>query len=315
MGITHFDDAQGREFRIGHLGGRWTSLGDAAGSVGIGVRRIEIPTGAWTTPAHEHGRDEEIFYILSGRGISWQAGATAEVRAGDCIVYLAGAGAHTLHALEPLDVLAFGPRNRDEAVRFPRLGLTLIGNRMVQSEPGTVNGAPLQFLREAELGPPELPDEPGPRPPTVVNVDDVPARRVDRPRAAGAGRDLARAAGSVSTGLRHVEVDPGKAGAPPHCHSVEEEIFVVLTGSGALVLVDHEGEHETPVRPGSVIARPPGTAVAHCLRAGDDGLTYLAYGTRDPADICFYPRSGKIAFRGIGLIGRIERLDYWDGED
>jgi hypothetical protein len=36
---------------------------------------------------------------------------------------------------------------------------------------------------------------------------------------------------------------------------------------------------------------------------------------RDPADVCYYPRSGKIAFRGVGLVGRIERLDYWDGED
>lgn len=45
------------------------------------------------------------------------------------------------------------------------------------------------------------------------------------------------------------------------------------------------------------------------------GLTYLAYGMRDPADVCFYPRSNKVAFRGIGVIARVESLDYWDGED
>ena len=40
------------------------------------------------------------------------------------------------------------------------------------------------------------------------------------------------------------------------------------------------------------------------------------YGTRDPNDICFYPRSGKVFFRGIGLITRLgEPLDYWDGEE
>ncbi|MFZ0378470.1 MAG: hypothetical protein WCD11_10560 [Solirubrobacteraceae bacterium] len=48
---------------------------------------------------------------------------------------------------------------------------------------------------------------------------------------------------------------------------------------------------------------------------GYGGLTYLAYGMRDPADICFYPRSNKIAIRGLGLVARLERLDYWDGED
>ena len=51
------------------------------------------------------------------------------------------------------------------------------------------------------------------------------------------------------------------------------------------------------------------------FRAGPEGLTYLAYGTRDPGDICYYPRSNKIAFRGVHLIARLEKLDYWDGED
>jgi uncharacterized cupin superfamily protein len=68
------------------------------------------------------------------------------------------------------------------------------------------------------------------------------------------------------------------------------------------------------VRPGHVLGRPPGTGVAHSFRAGDEGMTYLAYGTRDTNDIAYYPRSNKVNFRGIKLIGRIERLDYWDGE-
>jgi uncharacterized cupin superfamily protein len=54
--------------------------------------------------------------------------------------------------------------------------------------------------------------------------------------------------------------------------------------------------------------------VAHMLRAGDAGLTFLAYGTREAGDMCFYPDSSKIAFRGLGVIARIERLDYWDDE-
>ena len=39
------------------------------------------------------------------------------------------------------------------------------------------------------------------------------------------------------------------------------------------------------------------------------------YGTREAHDICYYPQSGKIAFHGLGVIGRIEPLEYWDGED
>ena len=62
------------------------------------------------------------------------------------------------------------------------------------------------------------------------------------------------------------------------------------------------------------MSRPAGTRVAHCLRSGDQGLTYLAYGTRDPNDVCYYPRSNKIFWRGLGLIARLEPLDYFDGE-
>jgi uncharacterized cupin superfamily protein len=74
-------------------------------------------------------------------------------------------------------------------------------------------------------------------------------------------------------------------------------------------------EKETPVGVGNVVALPPGTGVAHMLRAGERGLTYLADGTREPGDACYYPRSNKIAFRGVNVIARLDRLDYWDGED
>ena len=311
MGIAHFDEARQREYELGHLRGLWTFLGEAAGSVEVGVRRIELPPGGWSTPAHEHGRSEEIFYVLAGRGLSWQDGRTAEVGPGDCIVHLAGRGAHTLHAVEHLDVLAFGPRCRDESPRFPRLGASLVGNRAVDTAPGVVDRVPFQFVREAELGPPELPDEPDPRPGTIVNLKDVEAEGLERPRVLRTRRNLGRAAGSIDTGLQHVEVARGKESAPQHCHSLEEEMFVILDGDGVLVL-DAE---ETAVEPGHVVSRPAGTGVSHLFRAGEQGLTYLAYGTRERGDVCYYPRSNKIAFRGVGAIARLERLDYWDGED
>ncbi len=129
-------------------------------------------------------------------------------------------------------------------------------------------------------------------------------------RIASTRRDLGDAVGSVATGLGYVVVPAGKQSTPLHCHSVEEEMFVILDGEGVLLL----GDEEHPVRAGTVVARPPATRVAHAFRAGEDGLTYLAYGTRDPSDMCYYPNSNKVSFRGLGVIGRIERLDYWDGE-
>ncbi len=311
MGLTHFDRAPAYELELGHLRGRWTLLGEGAGCVTVGVRRIQLPEGGWSTPAHEHGRSEEIFFVLSGSGISWQAGATAGIRAGDCIVYHPRRGPHTIHASEALDVLAFGMREHDESPRFPQLGLSLVGGRAVDSADGSVQGTPIQFVREAENGAPELDGEPGSRPSTIVNLDEVEAEATARPRVQRRRRGLGQAAGSRLTGLQHVEVTAGQEATAQHCHSLEEEIFVILAGAGTLVL----GTEEIPVESGHVVSRPAGTGVAHGLRAGDTGLTYLAYGTREPGDICYYPRSNKIAFRGVGVMARLERLDYWDGED
>lgn len=124
-------------------------------------------------------------------------------------------------------------------------------------------------------------------------------------------RDLGQAAGSRASGLKHLTVAPGKLSAPPHCHSAEEEFFVVLDGEGTLLI----GDEEHPVRAGSLVARPAGSRVAHAFRAGADGLVCLAYGMRVPDDVTFYPRSGKFFLRGVGLVGRVEPLSYWDGEE
>jgi len=308
VGIAHIDEVEGHELHVGHLQGTWSFVGNAAGSVGVGASRIRIPTGGWSTPAHDHGVEEELFYVLDGRGLSWHKGETFEIGEGDCILYPPRRGPHSLHALDDLDVLAFGPRVYDESARFPRLGASLVGIRYVESSDGSTDGLPTQFVREAELGPPELP-EPSPRPSTIVNVRDTEPAEMARPRIHRTRRNLGKALGSVTTGLQHVEVVPGKLSAPQHCHSLEEEVFVVLEGDGALLL----GDEEIPVRAGHIVSRPPGTGIAHTFRGGDDGLTYLAYGTREPGDLCFYPASNKIAV--AGAVFRVEPLDYWDGED
>ncbi len=310
--VVHWDDVEGSRRTVGHLDSTWFDLGSAAGSRDVGVSRIRIEPGGWSTPAHvEHG-EEEIFYVLSGSGVSWQDEGpgeprTYEVGPGDCIVHVATHQLHTLRAgPEGLDVLAFGERVLGGGAWLPRAGVAWVGVTWA-----TVGAEPSPWEREAAAGAPELPAATSPRPATIVNAADVPPESRAGATVARERRDLATAAGSVRTGLKRVAVRPGKLGVAPHRHSAEEEIFVVLEGSGELVLDDEEH----PVRAGHVVARPPGTGVAHTFRAGVDGLTYLAYGTRVPNDICFYPRSGKVSFQGVGVIGRIEQLDYWDGED
>jgi uncharacterized cupin superfamily protein len=304
--LAHWDGVDGKRYEVGHLGGTWTDLGSAAGSVTVGVNRIRIDPGRWSTPAHREMIDEEIFYVLQGSGRSWQDGATYDVAAGDCLVHLAGAEAHTLFAGPAgLDVLAFGQRSYTTGTHLPRAGVAWFGQTWVEAGKGAQ-----PWAQEAAAGEPDV-GEPAERPPRIVATDAVEqAEFGNGGDVSSLCRDLGEAAGSERTGLNHVSVQAGKLGAPPHCHSAEEELFVVLAGDGMLLL----GDEEHPVRAGHVVARPAGTRVAHAFRGGEAGLTYLAYGTREPNDICYYPRSGKISFRGVGVIGRLEPLSYWDGE-
>jgi uncharacterized cupin superfamily protein len=167
------------------------------------------------------------------------------------------------------------------------------------------------FDAESAAGALELPEPERRRPASIVALADVAEQERERGDVHWRRRDLGRAAGAAHSGLTHYVVAPGFLSNPPHCHSAEEELFVVLAGDGALLL---DGEDDRPVRAGHIVSRPAGTGVAHAFRAGPRGLTVLAHSGRDPNDICFYPRSSKLSVRGVKAIFRIERVDYWDGE-
>ena len=309
MTLAHWDDATTRHHSRAGLQGTWTDLGTAAGTVGVGVHRIRLAPGEVSTPAHVHGADEEIFYVIAGSGLSWQDGVTCEVRAGDCIVHRPLAEAHTLRGGDDgLDVLAFGHRTPVGGAYLPRLGARWTRPSWVE-----VGHGENPFDREPDLDWPAL----GERPANVVNQEAVEGDY------GGAWKRLGSAAGSRTTGLNLAVLPPDEAGAPPHCHSTEEEIFVVLDGTGFLDLWGRpdpansrqtEPQETHPLRAGHVVSRPPGTRVPHGIRSGPGGMTYLAYGTREPSDICWYPRSNKVFIRGLGVIARLELLDYHDGE-
>lgn len=323
--ITHWDEVEATRRERGHIAGTWSSL-TGANSVVVGVNRIRVDAGMWSTPLHLEGSEEEIFYVLAGTGISVQDGGEGlrayEVRAGDCLVHLALEHAHTLCAGDDgLDVLAFGQRHYAANTLLPRAGVSWLGPTWVLQ--GDPEDHP--WAREASVGPPDV-GELSERPPRIVNLDDVEVLERSGATVGRRVRDLGAAAGSMRTGLRLYDVVPGMLMNPPHSHAAEEEIFVILEGEGTVECWPHprmatgpgrpsEERDLQPVRAGSVVASPAGTGRPLGLRAGADGCRVLAYGTREPNDVVYYPRSGKVSLRGVGVIGRIERLDYWDGED
>jgi uncharacterized cupin superfamily protein len=262
-------------------------LGDAAGSSRIGASVYVVPAGARQMPVHVHGDEEEIFFVLSGGGLGWEKGEAYAVQAGDAVVHRPRGRPHTFLAGEAgLELLAFGSGSDTGITFLPRAGVMWCGPRWVPLD------SPHPFRAEGLAGPLGAP-EPGDRPANVVALAGLQTGQFPGAEV----RTLGKAAGAVKAGLNHVTLAAGQTGAPLHCHALEEELFYVLDGSGTLLL----GDREHPLRAADVVARPPSTGVAHALRAGDQGMTYLVYGTREPGDSVYYPQAGQVRLRGLGV--------------
>ncbi|HEX8105720.1 MAG TPA: cupin domain-containing protein [Solirubrobacteraceae bacterium] len=153
------------------------------------------------------------------------------------------------------------------------------------------------------------PSHPGPRPPRVVALPDIELEENAHETHQFGQRDIGGAIGVERAGLAHMTIRSASEGFPPHCHSAEEELFIVLSGNGQLFLDDEEHA----VRAGTVISRPAGTGISHSFVADpDSSLTVLAYGERRTEDIVLYRRTGLVWIRGLRRLVRSEpREDYW----
>jgi uncharacterized cupin superfamily protein len=311
VGLAHWDDVEWRRSAKGEMDAEWQFLGRAAGTVGVGVNRVRVAPGRLPTPPHSHGASEELYYVLAGLGLAWQDEQVHEVRPGDCVVHRADEHEHTFIAGDDgLEYLVFGTRHPTEVAWLPR-------SRAIRTSWPWVEGRDDDPWEVEAAGPPLAVGDPAPRPENIVNVDEVEPER----NGSATTHPLATLERSRLAGLHWERIDPGALGSVPHCHSEEEEIFVILEGDAVLELwpspvLETRGveREDVPIRAGHVVARPPGSKVAHAFRAGPSGVTMLIYGTRKPNDAAWYPRSNKIYWRGLGVIGRIETLDYWDGE-
>ncbi|MCB9558309.1 MAG: cupin domain-containing protein [Deltaproteobacteria bacterium] len=126
--------------------------------------------------------------------------------------------------------------------------------------------------------------------------------------------------GATSLGYNLTIVPPGKRACPFHNHHANEEMFLILDGSGQLRF----GDEMFTLRKYDVIACPAGTRdVAHqIINTGTEDLTYLALSTTQRVEICEYPDSDKIgAYVGdhgqmdLRALFRAEgAVDYMEGE-
>lgn len=131
--------------------------------------------------------------------------------------------------------------------------------------------------------------------------------------------------GAQKLGYNITSVPAGKCAFPFHNHHVNEEMFLILAGSGEVRF----GDDTYPIKTMDIIACPPGDEkVAHQIKnTGNTALKYLAVSTKLSPEIAEYPDSGKFGVRaeypsdsdgkpqGLRYVGRKnESIDYWDGE-
>ncbi len=136
---------------------------------------------------------------------------------------------------------------------------------------------------------------------------------------------VAGPAGAHKLGARLVEVPAGKMAWPYHCHHANDEMFVILSGTGTVRF----GGAVYEVVAGDVVVCPAGgVETAHQLAArGPQPLRYLAISTMNEPDVMEYPDSGKVtifagappggdkAQRRVALTVKADSgVDYWDGE-
>ena len=109
--------------------------------------------------------------------------------------------------------------------------------------------------------------------------------------------DIGRALGSAAIGLAIQTVPPGNWSSRRHRHVFQEEILVVMAGSGTL----HHGNEMLPVRPGDAICYLAGDPEPHAFEnTGSEDLVIWAFGNRFPHEVCVYPDQGVAFVEGLG---------------
>jgi uncharacterized cupin superfamily protein len=122
----------------------------------------------------------------------------------------------------------------------------------------------------------------------VHHLDGIPAAYVTDPegKTLASTKRLGALAGSERLYVNIDCVKPGGQSAKYHSHSLQEEFFLVMKGTGSLRI---QGQ-TVPVRAGDFFAKPAGKGIAHqFVNDGTEVLEILDCGTLERGDMAEYP--------------------------
>ena len=115
--------------------------------------------------------------------------------------------------------------------------------------------------------------------------------------------DVGRNIGSANIGLNIQTVPPGNFSSRRHRHLFQEEILVVMSGTGLL----HHGKERLPVGPGDAVCYLAADPEAHTFEnTGTAPRIIWAFGNRLRYEICEYPDQG-VAFVEGAWVGNPAR--------
>ena len=142
--ITNVADAPEVHHGAGAWGGSFKVLTPSMRARGgtLGVNQTRLPPGHVTCPFHYHMREDEAFFVLSGRGVLRYGEALHAIGPGDCIA--CPAGTRVAHQIanpydEDLVYLAIGAHDPNEVCVYPDTGKVMV--RAVQRV-GYLEGGP-----------------------------------------------------------------------------------------------------------------------------------------------------------------------------
>ena len=135
--------------------GRWKVLTPRMRELGRGLGMVQntVPPGSAGCPFHWHTREDEIFFVQSGRGVLRYGDNLREIGPGDCIS--CPAGRRVAHQIanpfdEDLVYLAIGPYDPHEVCGYPDSGKTFV--RAI----GTIGKLDKRDYMDGEPNPPTI---------------------------------------------------------------------------------------------------------------------------------------------------------------
>jgi len=135
-------------------------------------------------------------------------------------------------------------------------------------------------------------------PPRLVSLQNIPAFPYRfGPQQEGRMQDVGRNVGSDKIGLLIQTVAPGKRASRRHRHLFQEELLIVMSGSGVLL----HGDERIPVEAGACVCYRASDPDAHTFEnTGTTDLVIWAFGNRFNHEVALYPDEGVAFVEGLG---------------